>query len=132
MIVHQGITMVWGFKTRNFPCPIFHDVSIVNWYPDVEGQYNIIPWSKEQIRTWHARDSRWNNLKVLNQNAFGKMLLRRLISYDLIQEPGPCQHVFISDCKADVFELVQITALTAINLQGTKEILPLNIGIQDT
>ena len=123
--------MVWGFKTRNFPCPIFHDVMITNWYPDVDGQYNIIPWSKDQIVSWHSRDSQWAKFQILNRNLFGRWVLSRLISSDLIKAPGPCQHVILSDCTADVFEIVQVTALTASNLMTPKN-LPLNIGIQDT
>ena len=129
---NQGVTMFWGYKSRNFPCPIFYDVMITNWGPNVEGQYNSIPWSKQRVRSWQARDRRWEKFKVLNRNVFGKSLLTQLISHELIQEPGPCQHVILSDCMADVFEMVQVTALTASNLRYTKETFPPNIGIQDT
>ena len=128
----QGITLVWGYKSRNFPCPIFHDVMITNWGPEVEGQYNIIPWSKERIRSWQSRDRRWDRFKGLNQNEAGKLLLRLLVSHNLIQEPGPNQQVTLSYCMADVYEMVQITAITANNLKYTKETRPSNIGIQDT
>lgn len=125
----QGVTLVYGKQRRNFPCPLWHDIVIANWYLGFEGRYEAQLWPSWRIRAWDERKRDWDRFQILTRFRFSRLVLRHLVSAGLVSNPGPRQNIQFWDCTADTFEIVQCEGLLGSNLHAlTGGTMPISIG----
>lgn len=119
MDVEPGVTLMYEENRHNFPCPLWYDIEIEDWWLGSQGTYILQAWLPDHIARWEKNNRLWSRFLPLSTTWATKKLHEYLVQSGKLQPPGPRHNVLLSNCSVDTIEINFVESIICMNIPSS-------------